>query len=115
MTQFKEPWFWIIDETPSLEQILSAVSDHYGIGVVEMCSARRRLGASDAKKVAAYLGRELTQLSTTTIGRKYRRDHSTICQHSKEISERMVTDDALRETVAALSAKIGGAHEATHS
>ena len=61
--------------TPSL--IISQVCKFYSIDEVVLRSTQRNRGVAEARQIAMYLIRKLTNLSLPDIGKEFARDHST--------------------------------------
>ena len=62
--------------TPGL--IISQVCKFYSIDEATLRGTLKNKGTADARQVAVYLIRKLTNLSTTDIGKEFNRDHTTI-------------------------------------
>ena len=62
--------------TPSL--IISQVCKFYSIDEATLRGTLKNKGTAEARQVAVYLIRKLTNLSTTDIGKEFNRDHTTV-------------------------------------
>ena len=62
--------------TPSL--IISQVCKFYSIDETTLRGTLKNKGTAEARQVAIYLIRKLTNLSTTDIGKEFNRDHTTV-------------------------------------
>ena len=62
--------------TPSL--IISQVCKFYSVDEVTLRGSLKNKGTAEARQVAMYLVRKLTNLSLPNIGREFARDHSTV-------------------------------------
>ncbi len=62
--------------TPSL--IISQVSKFFNVDEIVLRGSQRNRGTAEARQVAMYLLRKLTNLSTTEIGQQFARDHTTV-------------------------------------
>ena len=69
--------------TPSL--IISQVCKFYSIDEVVLRSTQRNKGTSEARQVAMYLIRKLTNLSLPDIGKEFARDHSTVLHAIRKV------------------------------
>ena len=74
----------------------------FSITAEELCSASRSRQLVNARQIAMYLTRELTDLSLPRIGRAFgNRDHSTVMHATQKITglmtERRVTYDQVQE------------------
>ena len=80
---------------PTIALIQAATADHYGIGLDTMWGRTKVPKFSHPRQVAMCLARRLTKQSTTVIGWKFKRDHSTICWAEQEVERRCLTDPKL--------------------
>lgn len=62
----------------TVEKILETVSKKYGISVDEIKSKKKTSNVSNARQIAMYILRKITELSLPKIGRIFARDHSTV-------------------------------------
>ena len=69
--------------TPSL--IISQVCKFYSIDEVVLRSTQRNRGTSEARQVAMYLIRKLTNLSLPDIGKEFAKDHSTVLHAIRKV------------------------------
>lgn len=60
------------------EQIIAATAAHFGRTVEELLGRDRHHPLAEQRQIAMYLCRELTDLSVTTIGESFYRDHTTV-------------------------------------
>ena len=60
-----------------VEKILSVVSNHYSVSVENLKSKKRNDAIANARHVAIYLIRKLTELPLKSIGEIFNRDYST--------------------------------------
>jgi len=81
---------------PSLQEIVSAVAQFYGLSVEDLKSPRRSKAVAFPRQVAMYLAREETHASLLEIGNALGgRDHSTILYGYEKISS-LAEEDSLR-------------------
>ena len=71
--------------TPSL--IISQVCKFYSIEETVLRGTLKNKGTAEARHVAVYLIRQLTNLSTPDIGKEFNRDHSTILYSIEKIEK----------------------------
>ena len=69
--------------TPSL--IISQVSKFYSIGETILRGTKKNKNTAEARQVAMYLIRQLTNLSLPDIGQEFSRDHSTVLHSIRKI------------------------------
>ena len=93
------------DRTPTVEAIKRLVCECYNVRLAEMESPRRAQSIARPRQVAMYLAKQLTQLSLPDIGRRFKRDHSTVLYGIRRIEGLMRDDTALKEEVEALRRK----------
>jgi len=90
------------DRVISVQDIIDEVSSYFSLTPEEICSASRSRQLVNARQIAMYLTRELTDLSLPRIGRAFgNRDHSTVMHATQKITglmtERRVTYDQVQE------------------
>lgn len=80
----------------SIDEIARHVARHFELSVEELRSASRSRQIADARQIAIYLARELTDHSLHAIGTYFGgRDHSTVLHSYKKITEAMEKDAQL--------------------
>ena len=90
------------DQPPPLtvEKIIDEVARTFGVTSEDIRSSKRNSGISNARQIAIYAVREITDLSMNLIGEEFGgRDHSTIVYAIKQIEKNMNKDPKLRSTV----------------
>ncbi len=90
------------DQPPPLtvEMIIDEVARHFGLTGDDIRSSKRNSNISNARQIAIYAVREITDLSMNLIGEEFGgRDHSTIVYALKQIEKNMDKDPKLRATV----------------
>ncbi len=88
------------DRRISIDEIQKKVSEHYGIRVSDMSSARRARLVARPRQVAMYLSKQLTSRSLPEIGRKFgNRDHTTVMHAISRVNELMERDGTFAEDV----------------
>ena len=91
----------------SVERIIGEVCQHYRLTRTEIASARRTARIALPRQLAMYLCREHTEAPLNRIGAELGgRDHSTVVHALSAIERRLQADARLRETVAALRARL---------
>ena len=78
--------------------IIGIVADKYGMEPADLTGKRRSQDIALARQVAMYICRELTDLSTTAIGKAFGRDHTTVL-HGCEKIEVSMADCGFRNRV----------------
>lgn len=90
------------DQPPPLtvEKIIDEVARTFGITGDDIRSSKRNSNISNARQIAIYAVREITDLSMNLIGEEFGgRDHSTIVYAIKQIEKNMAKDPKLKSTV----------------
>ena len=82
------------------ELIIEVVARHYGVDPADITSKRRSRDIALPRQVAMYICREMTGLSTTSIGRAFGdRDHTTVMHGCDKIVDAMRADFAFKKRV----------------
>lgn len=91
--------------TPSL--IISQVCKFYSVDESAIRSTLKNKGTSEARQVAVYLIRKLTNLSLPDIGKEFGRDHSTILYAIKKVELSLKKGDtSLQNNIRDITANI---------
>ncbi len=90
------------DRVISVQDVIDEVSTYFSLTPEELCSASRSRQLVNARQIAMYLTRELTDMSLPRIGRAFgNRDHSTVMHATQKIAglmtERRATYDQVQE------------------
>lgn len=84
----------------TIEKIIEEVARTYGITSEDIRSSKRSANISNARQVAIYVVREITQLPMTTIGEEFGgRDHSTIVYAIQQVEKSSKKDPKTKATV----------------
>ena len=92
----------------TVDKIFTAVFRKYGISKEDLLSPKRSKDIADARHVAVYLIRTVTEMSFPSIGKLFSRDHATIMTSYKKIEERTIKDAAFFMEITELSKDISG-------
>ena len=87
------------DKAITPESIQRTVANHFGVTLTELVGKARPRNIADARMVAMYLCRKLTELSSTEVGAEFGRTHANVLHASKTITERCEEDERFRRTV----------------
>ena len=91
--------------TPGL--IISQVCKFYSVEESVLRSTLKNKGTAEARQVAIYLIRKLTNLSTTDIGKEFNRDHTTILHSINKITDSLnAGDENLQKHIRDITANI---------
>ncbi|MCL2068268.1 MAG: chromosomal replication initiator protein DnaA [Oscillospiraceae bacterium] len=84
----------------TVERIIAEIGRTFGIPPEDIRSSKRSSNISNARQIAAYVVREITQLSTSAIGEEFGgRDHSTIVYALHEVERKIKKNAHYREIV----------------
>ncbi len=79
---------------------------HYAVTPIDLVSDRRTRTLTEPRHVIGYLARHMTTLSLPAIGRRLRRDHSTIYHSVVVVGRRIAVDPVLAARVSAFMAAL---------
>lgn len=85
-------FFTNIKEKVTISDIQRFVESYYKISHGEMIGSQRPRNISQARQIAMYLSRTLTQASYPEIGRAFKKDHSSVVHAYKNIEKKRQTD-----------------------
>lgn len=85
--------------TTTVDKVLKAVSDFYGLKISELKGKSRLAHLVRARQVAMYLARSLIGLSFSSIGRIFHRDHTTALYAFKKVIDSIEQDNSFRDQV----------------
>ena len=91
--------------TPSL--IISQVCKFYSVEEEKLRGSLKNKGTSEARQVAMYLIRKLTNLSLPDIGKQFAKDHSTVLYNIRKVEASLKAGDtALQNNIRDITANI---------
>ena len=91
----------------SIEDIMKAVSDRFGVKQAELQSRRRTQAIAYPRQIGMYLARRITQMSLEEIGGHFGgRDHSTVLYAVQKITGLLKTDERTLALVTELSLEL---------
>lgn len=91
----------------SVGDVLGAVAEYYSIPEKAILSQNRSREVSNARHMAIYLTKELTDCSLTEIGFKMgKRTHATILHSIALINEKLEFDPMLRQTISLIESQL---------
>ncbi len=92
---------------PTPDLIITEVSRYYNVEVSVLRSALKTKGTSEARQVAMYLIRKLTNLSFPDIGKEFGKDHTTVIYAVKKVETALKKEDGtLADNIKDISASI---------
>lgn len=91
----------------TIDDVLGAVAQHYNIPERALVAQNRSKEISQARHIAAYLSKQLTDSSLSEIGfRLGRRTHATVLHSIAHVREQMEFDPVLRQHLAQLQSAL---------
>ena len=97
------------DRKVTIDEIIRKVTDHYGVNLTDMLSARRTRSIARPRQVAMYLSKKLTSKSLPEIGRRFgKRDHTTVIHAVKKIEELQSVDNQIAKDIEILRRMLEG-------
>ncbi len=97
------------DRKVTIDEIIRKVTDHYGVNLTDMLSARRTRSIARPRQVAMYLSKKLTSKSLPEIGRRFgKRDHTTVIHAVKKIEELQSVDNQIAKDIEVLRRVLEG-------
>ena len=93
----------------TVHDVMVAVAAHYNIQEKALTAPNRSRDVTQARHVAAYLSKELTECSLSEIGFQMgRRTHATMLHSITHVKEQLEYDPVMRQHIAQLQAAIRG-------
>ncbi|WP_197034766.1 chromosomal replication initiator protein DnaA [Glycomyces sp. NRRL B-16210] len=91
----------------TVDQIMQATADYFGVQAADLKGNSRSRVLVNARQVAMYLCRELTDMSLPRIGQAFGgRDHTTVMHANKKIRKQMAERRALYNQIAELTNRL---------
>jgi chromosomal replication initiator protein len=91
----------------TVDQIMQATADYFGVQAADLKGNSRSRVLVNARQVAMYLCRELTDMSLPRIGQAFGgRDHTTVMHANKKIRKQMAERRALYTQIAELTNRL---------
>jgi len=88
-------------------EIIDQVADYFRLSSDDLLSRSRKQTIANARQIAMYLCRELTDESYSHIGSRFGgRDHSTVIHAYRKIEEELESDPGLQDDVASLKSRL---------
>ena len=98
------------DEEPralDAADIIEEVAEYFRLSSDNLLSRSRKKAVAEARQIAMYLCRELTEESYAHIGSRFGgRDHSTVIHAHRKIDEAMDSDPGLRDDISSLESRL---------
>jgi len=87
----------------SMDNIIRVVAEDYGLTPNDLKGKKRTHNITFARQIAMFVGREMTDYSTTELGQDFGgRDHTTVMHSISKIRDKLLTDPALETKIDSL-------------
>ena len=97
------------DRPVTVDLIQKTVCEYFGIKLLELKAKKRTKEIANARQIAMYVSRQLTQHSLSEIGRYFGgKDHATVIYACKQVDEKREKDENLNKSVENIIRKISG-------
>ena len=84
----------------TVEKIVEEVSRTYNVPSEDIYSRRKRADVAHARQISMYIiNKVMKELSTTDIGKKFNRDHSTVIYAVDKMKEELLENEAEKKIV----------------
>ena len=94
--------------TVTVDKIFAAVYRKYNIKKEDIVSSKRTKDIANARHIAIYVIRQVTEMSLPNIGKILGRDHSTVISSIDTIEKRMAQNPAFRAEMEEMVKEIKG-------
>lgn len=92
----------IVDSSPTpitVNSIVSEIARTYGADIQDIYSKKQNAEITEMRQMAMYIVRELTGMSTKSIGKEFNRDHSTVVYSLEKFSKKYNEDSKIKRIV----------------
>ena len=91
----------------SIDNIMRVVSEYFSLTPNDLKGKKRTQNIAFARQLAMFIGREMTDYSTTEMGQDFGgRDHTTVMHSIEKIKGKLLTDPTLSSTIESLKRSI---------
>lgn len=90
----------------NFDMIVETTAEYYNISPDVIFSKSRVRDVADARQIIMYLSQKLTNLSSTVIGKKLNRSHTTVLHGIQQVEDRVNFTKDLREAVHSIEAEL---------
>jgi chromosomal replication initiator protein len=95
----------------TVSTVMAQTADYFGLTIEDLCGTSRSRSLVNARQVAMYLCRELTELSLPKIGQAFGgRDHTTVMHANKKVRELLTERRSTYNEVTELTNRIKTQH-----
>ena len=91
----------------TMDNIIRAVAEDFGLTPNDLKGKKRSQNIAFARQLAMYIGRELTEYSTTELGQDFGgKDHTTVMYSISKIKDKLLTDPTLETRIESIKRSI---------
>jgi len=91
----------------SMDNIIRVTAEYFGLTPNDLKGKKRSQNIVFSRQLGMYIGREMTDYSTTEIGQDFGgKDHTTVMYSIEKIKAKLLTDPSLASTIESLKRKI---------
>jgi chromosomal replication initiator protein len=91
----------------SMDNIIRVTSEYFGLTPNDLKGKKRSQNIVFARQLSMYIGREMTDYSTTEIGQDFGgKDHTTVMYSIEKIRNKLLTDPTLEATIESIKRAI---------
>jgi len=84
----------------SMDNVIRVSAEYFGLTPNDLKGKKRSQNIVNARQIAMYIGRKMTDYSMTEIGQDFGgRDHTTVMHSIKKIEEKLYNDPSLETTI----------------
>jgi chromosomal replication initiator protein len=88
------------DKPITVDGVQRAVCDFFGLKLTDLKAKRRTREISNARQIAMYVTKQLTQMSLSEIGAAFGgKDHATVIYACRQVEEKRSNDETLNKTI----------------
>ncbi len=91
----------------TIDKIFTSVYNRFGVKKEEIVGQKRTKNIANARHIAIYLIRNITEMSLPNIGKIFNRDHSTIMSSIETVQKRLATDTELSFILSEIEKEVG--------
>lgn len=98
-----------------VDEIRRAVAEHFDVSLEVMASKKRTARVAEARQVAMYLVRQLTELSLVEIASSFGKDHGTVIYAVKKVKNKCEDSPSFKSTVELIKRRLSRAGSSSDS
>ena len=91
----------------TIDKIFASVYNKFGVKREEIVGLKRTKEIANARHIAVYLVRNITEMSLPNIGKIFNRDHSTIMSSIETVQKKLATDTKLSFIISEIEKEVG--------